>query len=539
MSYSFLLISGKANTIPVPVGASNNGQTAVLHRKSSSLNSTGFVSNGKATFDIPNERVTEFAGSYSVTVSGAVVQSGDIDIIGTASTGGGGGSGTVDLTPYATKSLVNSTVASAVSAKADKTYVDTVLSTKAALADLENKVDAAVIKPVAYSGNFGDLTGRPDLSGFITATTLTTGLNTKANLTDVYDKSTTDSKLATYATINSMNLALSNKVNTSTYATDLAAKANVTAVYEKETVDSLVAARAAATDVYSKAQIDSLLASAGSGGGGTITLLQKANGYCPPSSTTPVTSPAAGYSYVFQGIATPPFNREQDLWIVVDRGITSTPVVISLISSDDFDAGKNLATPAATALDTTKWGGENTFFRQSSTGEFVPVGWTATSKTYFVGDKTAAATAKMRVEFRHTGYASTATQRTLRLWINVTDPNVAYENAVGYGVAMDTTSSGTTENWAISRLENGVNVGTLGTVTQTRAAAPRNVVVDSDGKGAIKVTVDGVVLNGGNAFVDPSATPLSGKYAGISGYNQTNQAAASMNVKGDLWRVYG
>jgi hypothetical protein len=265
MSYTFLLVSGKANTVPVPVGASNNGQTAVLHRKGSSLNSTGSVSNGKATFDISADRVVEFAGSYSVTVAGSVVQNGDIGVINGPSSGGntGGGSGDVDLTNYPTKTQVNSTVASAVSAKADKSYVDALVSTKAALSDLDNKVDVALVKPVAYSGNFADLTGRPDLSGFATTSVLNSGLNTKANISDVYDKATTDTKLSVYATSSNVNAALSSKANT-------------TDVYSKTQVDSSLGTKADVTAVYTKAAADAkfaLIGSGGSGGGSNVLVL--------------------------------------------------------------------------------------------------------------------------------------------------------------------------------------------------------------------------------------------------------------------------
>jgi hypothetical protein len=533
MSYSFLLVSGSTNNPPVPVGASYNGKVAVLHRKNSSLNSNT-VANGRAVFTIPAERVLEFAGSYTVTIDGNQVQDGDINILRVPSTGGtGGGTGTTaDLTNYFTKPEIISQISS----KTDKSYVDTQLNLKA---------NDASLTAVARTGSYADLAGKPDLTSLASVTALNNGLAGKVNTAtytaglaakaDAVDVNTALSAKADAAALTS---GLATKVNTSTYTAGLAAKADSAVVYEKTDIDNLVAARARSVDVYSKAEVQSLLA-AGSGGGGTITLLQKSNGYCPAGSTTPVTAPAAGYSYVFQGIATPPFNREQDLWLVIDRGITATPVTISLLSSDDFDSGKNLATPAVAALDSTRWGGETGFFRQSSAGEFVPTGWTATSKTYFVGDKTTAVTPKMRVEFRHTGYSSTTTQRTLRVWVNVTDPNVAFESVAGYGVMMDTTSGGTTENWTVARLENGTNVGTLGTITQARASAPRNVVVDSDGKGGIKVTVDGVVLNGGNAFVDPSTTPLTGKFSGLSGYNQSNSASASMNAKGDVWRFYG
>ena len=266
MSYSFLLVSGKANTVTVPVGSASNGQSAVLNRKNSTLSSTGVIANGKVIFDIPTERVTEFAGSYSVTVGGSVIQNGDIDIIfgATPSTGGGGGTGggEVDLSNYFTKAQVNNTVASAVSAKADKTYVDAALTTKASYNDLENKVDAAVIKPVALTGNFADLTGRPDLSTFVSTATLNSGLNTKANIADVYDKVATDAKLGVYATTSNVNAALS-------------AKANTADVYTKSQVDSTIGTKANVTDVYTKAAADAKFAliGAGSGSAGNVLVL--------------------------------------------------------------------------------------------------------------------------------------------------------------------------------------------------------------------------------------------------------------------------
>ena len=144
----------------------------------------------------------------------------------------------------------------------------------------------------------------------------------------------------------------------------------------------------------------------------------------------------------------------------------------------------------------------------------------------------------MRAELRVTGYSSTTTQRTLRVLVNVTNATVPFEQVSGYGVSLDTTAGGANENWTVVRLENGVNVATIGTFTQPRASAPRQVAVESNGKGSITVTVDGVILNQGKPFVDPTTTPLTGRYAGISGYGQSNAASASMNAKADLWRVY-
>jgi hypothetical protein len=286
--------------------------------------------------------------------------------------------------------------------------------------------------------------------------------------------------------------------------------------------------------VYSRGQVDTLLAGIGAAGGGTVTLTERAGGYCPAGSTTPITQPATGFSYIFKGLSTPPFDG---LWIVVDTGTITAPTQIALVSSDAFDTGKNQTTPAAAALDTTKWGGDNTSFRQGSDGTLVPIGWGTTARNYAIFDKAQAASAKMRAELQLVGYSSTATQRTLRVLVNVTDPNVSGTAITGYGVAMDTTTSGTSETWTVTRLDNGAGTS-VGSFTRSRVSAPRSLSVESDGRGGIKVTVDGVVLNNGSLFVDPSSAPLSGRYAGVSGYCQSNSASASMNAKGEAWRLY-
>lgn len=332
---------------------------------------------------------------------------------------------------------------------------------------------------------------------------------------------------------------LSGYAKTADITTAIAAKADVSAVVDKQTFDQIVGGKANAADVYAKGTVDQLFAALGSStSGNTITLIETSAGYCLDGTTTPVTAPAPGKSYVFNGYADPPFFRGVDIQIKIDRGIVPNPVTLALLSSDDFDTGKNATPAASVALDTTRWGGEPTFYRQSSDGTLTPTGWTAASKTYFIGDKTQASSARMRAELRITGYASTTTQRTLRVLVNVTNATVPYEQMTGYGVSMDTTSGGANENWTVVRLENGANVATIGTFTQPRASAPRQVAVESNGKGSITVTVDGVILNQGKPFVDPTTTPLTGRYTGISGYGQSNSAAASMNAKADLWRVY-
>lgn len=187
MSYSFLLTSGITNTPVVPVGTANNGQVARLNRKGSTLDSVGTVSNGKATFSIPAARVIEFAGSYSITVQGAVVQTGDVDvIIPPASSGGSGGGSSADLTNYFTKSQTTSEIVATITPKADKTYVDSQLSLKAATsalasyatnnalnAGLADKLSAGQLPAAAVSGSYNDLTNKPDLTLVALKTDLT------------------------------------------------------------------------------------------------------------------------------------------------------------------------------------------------------------------------------------------------------------------------------------------------------------------------------------------------------------------------------
>jgi hypothetical protein len=332
---------------------------------------------------------------------------------------------------------------------------------------------------------------------------------------------------------------LSAYAKTADITTAIAAKADASDVYPKATIDNAIGAKADATAVYSRAQVDSMLAAIGSSvGGNQVVLIEKPNGYCLPGSTTPVTAPASDKGYVFNGYADPPFFRDQDLQIKIDRGIVPIPVTLSLTSTDDFDTGKNANPAAAVALDTTHWGGEVTFFRQSSDGSLAPTGWGSVNKQYFIVDKTQTPSARMRAELRLTNYSSNTTQRSLKVWVNVTATAAAYEQATGYTVVLDTTSAGSTENWTVARVEAGAVVATIGTFSQARASAPRSVTVESNGKGAIIVTVDNVILNQGKPFVDPSTTALTGRYAGISGSNTGSSANASMNAKADMWRVY-
>lgn len=252
-----------------------------------------------------------------------------------------------------------------------------------------------------------------------------------------------------------------------------------------------------------------------------------------------VSAAAAGTAYCFKGLRALPFTRPQDLWIKQDQGLASAVVVLTEISADLFDTGKNLSTPAAVALDTTRWGGDTSFFRQSSDGLFVPTGWGSTARDYMVFDKNPAQTGKMKAKIKLTQYSGNTTQRTLRIQLNCSASTKTGLDYDGYSIVMDTTSGGATENWGISRKENGATTATIGTESRTRVAAPRVVEIESNGTGGIKITVDGVALNSGNFFQDPSATPLTGKYAGLGGYCQSGQAAQSMNIKGDEWVLQG
>jgi hypothetical protein len=310
MSYSFLLKGGQVNVVPVPVGSGNNGQSAVLNRKSSSLTSTGVIANGKVTFTIPADRVNEFAGSYTITVSGSVVQSGDIDIVAAPVVGGGGG-GNVDLSDYPTKSQVNSSIAGAVSGKADLTYINAQLSTKASLSDLAAKADADALKTVATTGSFADLINKPDLSGFETTSAVTSKLAAKVNVGDVYDKTQVDSKLTAYPLTTTVNSAL-------------AAKANSSDVYIKSQVDSVVGTKASVNDVYVKADIDSKLANL-QGSAPTNAMVVVAHGGDPNYAR-----PTGASSVYWLGSAQPVNMTSYDLW---NDGVTNPPVALVLNGS--------------------------------------------------------------------------------------------------------------------------------------------------------------------------------------------------------------
>jgi hypothetical protein len=198
MSYSFLLTSGITNTPVVPVGASNNGQIATLSRKSSTLDSVGTVSGGKATFNIPASRVNEFAGSYTIVVQGSVVQSGDIDVLTppTAAPSSGGGTGNVDLSNYYTKAQTTAEIIANIVPKADKSYVDTQLGLKATTAALAN---------------------------YALTSTVNTALGLKANVTDLANYATA-SALSAKADTTAVTAALAGKVDASTFNTALANK---------------------------------------------------------------------------------------------------------------------------------------------------------------------------------------------------------------------------------------------------------------------------------------------------------------------------
>jgi hypothetical protein len=271
--------------------------------------------------------------------------------------------------------------------------------------------------------------------------------------------------------------------------------------------------------------------------GNTVTAIQTTSGYV--ANAAIVTTPATGVYYRFIGSATPPFGRIGDTWDVVDLGLgnntggSATPATLTQVSSDSFAGGAG----TAVAIDTTRWGGDTSYWRQSSDGLLVPTGWDSTSRNYGVYDKTQAASAKMRAQFTIAAYSSNSTQRTPRIVLNVVDPTVSATAVTGYSVGMTTTSTSSTEDWTVVRLENGAGAGTVGSATIARASAPRSVIAESDGAGKIVLTVDGQSVG---VWTDTNTTPLMGRYAGINGYGQsgTTAVAPNMNMKADNWRLY-
>ena len=169
-----------------------------------------------------------------------------------------------------TKTEVNSAISTAISGKADTSYVDEQLEDKVDVttytAGLANKADKTELDDKADTSYVNtQLANKADtsyvntqLSGKVDTETYTAGLNTKADKSDTYSKSDVDSKIST---------AVSSKADTSYVNTQLEAKADKSTTYTKTEVDSAIdvatsgidtklATKANASDVYTKTDTD-------------------------------------------------------------------------------------------------------------------------------------------------------------------------------------------------------------------------------------------------------------------------------------------
>ena len=178
-----------------------------------------------------------------------------------------------------TKTEVDSAINTAISGKADTSYVDEQLEDKVDVttytAGLANKADKTELADKADTSYVNtQLANKADtsyvntqLSGKVDTETYTAGLNTKADKSDTYSKADVDSKVST---------AVSTKADTSYVNTQLEAKADKSTTYTKTEVDSAIdvatsgidtklATKANASDVYTKTDTDEKISEAISG----------------------------------------------------------------------------------------------------------------------------------------------------------------------------------------------------------------------------------------------------------------------------------
>ena len=175
-----------------------------------------------------------------------------------------------------TKTEVNSAINTAISGKADTSYVNEQLEDKVDVttytAGLANKADKTELDDKADTSYVNtQLANKADtsyvntqLSGKVDTETYTAGLNTKADKSDTYSKADVDSKIST---------AVSTKADTSYVNTQLEAKADKSTTYTKTEVDSAIdvatsgidtklATKANASDVYTKTDTDEKISEA-------------------------------------------------------------------------------------------------------------------------------------------------------------------------------------------------------------------------------------------------------------------------------------
>ena len=175
-----------------------------------------------------------------------------------------------------TKTEVDSAISTAISGKADTSYVDEQLEDKVDVttytAGLANKADKTELADKADTSYVNtQLANKADtsyvntqLSGKVDTETYTAGLNTKADKSDTYSKADVDSKIST---------AVSSKADTSYVNTQLEAKADKSTTYTKTEVDSAIdvatsgidtklATKANASDVYTKTDTDEKISEA-------------------------------------------------------------------------------------------------------------------------------------------------------------------------------------------------------------------------------------------------------------------------------------
>ena len=175
-----------------------------------------------------------------------------------------------------TKTEVDSAINTAISGKADTSYVDEQLEDKVDVttytAGLANKADKTELADKADTSYVNtQLANKADtsyvntqLSGKVDTETYTAGLNTKADKSDTYSKADVDSKVST---------AVSTKADTSYVNTQLEAKADKSTTYTKTEVDSAIdvatsgidtklATKANSSDVYTKTDTDEKISEA-------------------------------------------------------------------------------------------------------------------------------------------------------------------------------------------------------------------------------------------------------------------------------------
>ena len=175
-----------------------------------------------------------------------------------------------------TKTEVDSAISTAISGKADISYVDEQLEDKVDVntytAGLANKADKTELDDKADTSYVNtQLANKADtsyvntqLSGKVDTETYTAGLNTKADKSDTYSKENVDSKIST---------AVSSKADTSYVNIQLEAKADKSTTYTKTEVNSAIdvatsgidtklATKANASDVYTKTDTDEKISEA-------------------------------------------------------------------------------------------------------------------------------------------------------------------------------------------------------------------------------------------------------------------------------------